>query len=104
MYAVFQTGGKQYRVGEGQTVKVEKLGVETGDTVDFEKVLLIQSDDGLKVGNPYIDGGKISAVVTENGRHKKINVLKFKRRKQYMKRMGHRQSFTELQITGISAG
>lgn len=104
MYAVFKSGGKQYRVGTGQTIKVEKLDVGPGDTVEFDKVLMIQSDEGLKVGTPFVVGGKVSATVKSNGRHKKIKILKFKRRKQYLKQMGHRQSFTELEITGIAAG
>lgn len=104
MYAVFQTGGKQYRVGPGQTIKVEKLEAESGQTVEFDKVLLIQSDQGLKVGTPFVKGGKVSATVKTSGRHKKIKVLKFKRRKQYMKTMGHRQHFTEVEITEIAAG
>ncbi len=104
MYAVFQTGGKQYRVGTGQTIKVEKLGVKSGDSIEFDKVLMVQSDQGVKVGAPFIEGGKVSATVKENGRHKKIKILKFKRRKHYMKNMGHRQHYTEVEITGIVAG
>ena len=104
MYAVFQTGGKQYRAGTGQTLKVEKLGVESGDTIEFDKVLMVQSDQGAKVGTPFIEGGKVSATVKANGRHKKINILKFKRRKHYMRHMGHRQYYTEVEITEIVAG
>lgn len=104
MYAVIKTGGKQYRVAQGETLKLEKLEAAPGQEVEFDKVLLIQSDDGLKVGKPYIEGGKVMATVESNGRHKKINILKFKRRKQYLKRMGHRQHYTEVKITGISAG
>ena len=104
MYAVIQTGGKQYRVEEGQTIKLEKLDAEEGADVDFGNVLLVKSDDGLKVGSPFLEGGKVTATVKSQGRHKKINIIKFKRRKQYMKHMGHRQNYTEVQITGISAG
>ncbi len=102
MYAVIQTGGKQYRVAEGDTLKVEKLEAAEGDKIEFDQVLMIQSDDGLKVGKPLVDGGKVSATVVSNGRHKKIHIVKFKRRKHYMRRTGHRQYFSEVQITGIS--
>ncbi len=104
MYAVIQTGGKQYRVKEGETLKVEKLEVEPGSEIDFDKVLLIQSDDGLAVGKPLLDGGKVTAKVLSQGRHKKVNIIKFRRRKHHMKKMGHRQYYTEVQISSISAG
>jgi large subunit ribosomal protein L21 len=103
MYAVIQTGGKQYRVEEGTTLKIEKLDLEEGGSVDFDKVLMVQSGDAVKVGQPYVDGSKVTATVKSQGRHKKIKVLKFKRRKHHMKQMGHRQYYTEVQITGISA-
>ncbi len=102
MYAVIQTGGKQYRVEEGVTLKIEKLEAGIGDNVDFDKVMMVHSDAGVKVGQPFVEGGKVSATVTSQGRHKKIRVLKFKRRKHHMKQMGHRQYYTEVQITGIS--
>ncbi|MGR9073737.1 MAG: 50S ribosomal protein L21 [Gammaproteobacteria bacterium] len=103
MYAVIQTGGKQYRVEEGATLKIEKLDVESGGSVEFDKVLMIQSDDGVKVGQPFVDGGRVTATVTSQGRHKKIKIIKFRRRKHHMKQMGHRQYYTEVRITGISA-
>ncbi|WP_024298868.1 50S ribosomal protein L21 [Methylomicrobium lacus] len=103
MYAVIQTGGKQYRVAEGTTLKIEKLELGTGDSVEFDKVLLIQSGDAVKVGAPFIEGGKVSATVLSQGRHKKIKIIKFRRRKHHMKQMGHRQYYTEVRITGISA-
>ena len=103
MYAVIQTGGKQYRVEEGTTLKIEKLELGTGESVEFDKVLMIQSDGAVKVGQPFVEGGKVTATITEQGRHKKIKVLKFKRRKHHMKQMGHRQYYTEVQVTGISA-
>ena len=103
MYAVIQTGGKQYRVEEGATLKIEKLDVQSGDSVEFDKVLMVQSDGDIKVGKPFLEGGKVTATVTSQGRHKKIKIIKFKRRKHHMKQMGHRQYFTEVQITGISA-
>ena len=103
MYAVIQTGGKQYRVEEGSVLKIEKLDVGSGENVEFDKVLLVQSDDAIKVGQPFVDGGKVTGKVTSQGRHKKIKIIKFKRRKHQMKQMGHRQYYTEVQITGISA-
>ena len=103
MHAVIQTGGKQYRVAEGTTLKIEKLELGAGDSVEFDKVLLIQSGDDIKIGQPYIDGGKVTATVVSQGRHKKVRIIKFRRRKHHMKKQGHRQYYTEIQITGISA-
>ena len=102
MYAVIQTGGKQYRVAEGDTLKVEKLEAAEGENIEFDRVLMIQSDGGLKVGKPLVDGGKVSATVVSNGRHKKVHIVKFKRRKHYMRRTGHRQYYSEVKITGIT--
>ena len=104
MYAVIQTGGKQYRVSEGDILRVEKLGAEEGAEMELDKVLMIADGDNVKVGAPYVEGGKVSATVKSHGRGKKVKIVKFRRRKQYLKRQGHRQSYTELQITGISAG
>ncbi|MEW7977810.1 MAG: 50S ribosomal protein L21 [Candidatus Sedimenticola endophacoides] len=104
MYAVIQTGGKQYRVSEGDTLKVEKLGAEAGASVDLDKVLMVADGEDIKIGTPYVDGGKVTATVKSHGRGKKVNIIKFRRRKHHMKRQGHRQSYTELEITGISAG
>jgi large subunit ribosomal protein L21 len=101
MYAVILTGGKQYRVKEGETLKVETLDADEGQQVEFDKVLLIQSDAGVKVGQPYLAGGKVTATIRSHGRHKKVNIIKFRRRKHHMKRQGHRQNYTEVQITGI---
>ena len=103
MYAVIQTGGKQYRVEQGTTLKIEKLELGAGDSVEFDKVLMIQSGDAVNVGTPFINGGKVTATVVSQGRHKKVKILKFRRRKHHMKHMGHRQYYTEIQITGISA-
>lgn len=103
MYAVFQSGGKQHRVSEGQTVKLEKIESETGASIDFDKVLLVADGDKVTVGQPYVDGAKISAEVVAHGRGKKVKIVKFKRRKHHMKQMGHRQWFTEVKITGINA-
>ncbi|KAF3976976.1 MAG: 50S ribosomal protein L21 [Methylococcales symbiont of Iophon sp. n. MRB-2018] len=103
MYAVIQTGGKQYRVEEGTTLKIEKLELGTGESIEFDKVLMVQSDAETKIGQPYVESGKVTAEVVSQGRHKKVKIIKFKRRKYHMKQMGHRQYYTEIQITGISA-
>jgi large subunit ribosomal protein L21 len=103
MYAVIVSGGKQYRVQEGQTVKLEKLQAELGSNVEFDRVLLVGAGDDIKVGAPVVDGARVTAEVVEHGRGKKVSILKFKRRKHHMKRQGHRQWFTEVKITGISA-
>ena len=103
MYAVIKTGGKQYRVAEGQTLRVEKLGVEEGGDVEFDQVLMVADGDDIKVGAPLVDGGKVTATVVANGRGDKVKIIKFRRRKHHRKQMGHRQSYTEVKITGISA-
>ena len=104
MYAVIMTGGKQYRVREGDTLRIEKLAPPAGKMVEFDRVLMVSDGDGLKVGNPYVEGGRVHATVNAHGRGAKINVVKFKRRKNYLRRMGHRQDFTEVRITAIAAG
>ncbi|ERP96456.1 50S ribosomal protein L21 [Marinobacter sp. ES-1] len=101
MYAVIVSGGKQHRVKEGETLKLEKLEVETGGSVEFDRVLLVASGDDVKVGAPVVEGAKVTAEVVSHGRHDKINIIKFRRRKHHMKRQGHRQWFTEVKITGI---
>ncbi len=103
MYAVIKTGGKQYRVAEGDTLRVEKLGVEEGGDVEFDQVLMVADGDKVTVGAPLVDGGKVTATVVSNGRGKKVKIIKFRRRKHHRKQMGHRQSYTEVKITGISA-
>ncbi|MDN3521505.1 50S ribosomal protein L21 [Halomonas ramblicola] len=103
MYAVIKSGGKQYRVEEGQTLKLEKIEVPTGESVDFDQVLLVAEGDDVKVGAPLVDGAKVSAEVVSHGRGEKVRIIKFRRRKHHMKRQGHRQWFTEVKITGISA-
>ena len=103
MYAVIQTGGKQYRVSEGMTLKVEKINAEEGSSVDLEKVLMVANGDNVQVGTPYLDG-KVTATVKSHGKGKKVHIVKFKRRKHHLKRQGHRQQYTELEITGINAG
>jgi large subunit ribosomal protein L21 len=103
MYAVIQTGGKQYRVEEGTTLKIEKLELGTGDSIEFDKVLMVNAADAVKIGQPFLAGGKVTATVLSQGRHDKIRIIKFRRRKHHMKQMGHRQYYTEVRITGISA-
>ena len=103
MFAVFQSGGKQHRVAEGDVVKLELLDAEPGQEVVFDKVLMVANGDDVNVGAPYVDGGQVKAEVVRNERDKKVRIIKFKRRKDYLKRQGHRQWFTEVKITGISA-
>jgi len=102
MYAVIKTGGKQYRVSEGDTLRVETLDASEGDSVDFDQVLMVGEGADVKIGAPLLEGGKVTATVKAHGRAKKIEIIKFRRRKHHMKRMGHRQNFTEVEITGIS--
>ncbi|MCB2261752.1 MAG: 50S ribosomal protein L21 [Candidatus Thiosymbion ectosymbiont of Robbea hypermnestra] len=104
MYAVIQTGGKQYRVAEGDRLKVEKLVADTGANIELDKVLMVADGADVKVGKPYLDGGKVTAVVESHGRGKKVKIIKFRRRKHHLRRQGHRQWFTELKVTGIQAG
>ncbi|QGM22134.1 50S ribosomal protein L21 [Spiribacter sp. 2438] len=104
MYAVIKSGGKQYRVAEGDVLRVEKLNAETGDTVSFDEVLLVADGDDIRVGTPRVDGGRVSAEVVDQARARKIEVVKFKRRKDYERHYGHRQHYTEVRITGIQAG
>lgn len=102
MYAVIKTGGKQFKVSEGDLLKVEKLNLEAGDTVTFEEVLLINDDSGnLKVGSPIVQNAKVMAEVIEQGKEKKIIVYKYKKRKNYRKKQGHRQPYTKVKITKI---
>ncbi|WP_295887196.1 50S ribosomal protein L21 [uncultured Thiohalocapsa sp.] len=102
MYAVIETGGKQYRVAEGDKLRVEKLEAEAGASVDLDRVLMIAVGGTVKVGKPFIEGGKVTAEVARHGQGDKVKIIKFRRRKHHMKRQGHRQWFTELKITGIT--
>ncbi|ELR64635.1 LSU ribosomal protein L21p [Photobacterium marinum] len=103
MYAVFQSGGKQHRVSEGQTIRLEKLDAETGASVEFDSVLLVANGEEVTVGAPFVSGGKVTAEVVAHGRGDKVKIVKFRRRKHSRKQQGHRQWFTEVKITGISA-
>lgn len=102
MYAVIKTGGKQYRVEEGQVIRVETLRAEAGESVDFSEVLMVANGDDIKIGAPVVEGAKVSGKVLEHGRHKKIEIIKFKRRKHHMKRQGHRQNYTAVRIESIA--
>lgn len=104
MYAVFKTGGKQYRVQEGDTLRIERISADAGASVEFDSVLMVADGGEVKIGTPYLGGGKVTATVKGHGRGDKVEVIKFKRRKHHDKRIGHRQNFTELEITGINAG
>ena len=103
MHAVIVSGGKQYRVKEGQSIKLEKLVLEVGDSVEFHKILMISDGINSTIGTPFVTGAAVEAAVLSHGRADKIKIIKFKRRKHHMKRMGHRQCYTEVKITGIRA-
>jgi large subunit ribosomal protein L21 len=103
MFAVFQSGGKQHRVSEGDVVKLELLTAEPGEEVIFDKVLLVANGDDVSVGAPFVESGKVTGEVVRSDRAKKVKIIKFKRRKDFLRRQGHRQWFTEVKITGISA-
>ena len=102
MYAVIKTGGKQYRVAEGQSLKVETLADEEDNKqICFEEILLVSDGSEVRVGAPFVSNAKVVAEIIDSGRYKKVNVLKFKRRKHHMKQMGHRQNYTEVKIKSI---
>ena len=102
MYAVIKTGGKQYRIQVGEKLKVEQLDVENGSALVIDQVLMVADGDKVSVGTPLDSGAKVSATVLGQGRHDKIRIFKMRRRKHYQKHQGHRQNYTEIQITGIS--
>jgi large subunit ribosomal protein L21 len=104
MYAVIQSGGKQYRVSEGDKLRVEKLAADAGTDIELDQVLMVGDGDDVRVGRPFVEGGRVTATVEGHGRGKKVMIVKFRRRKPYMKRQGHRQWYTELKITGINPG
>lgn len=101
MYAVIETGGKQYRVQEGDTLYVEKLDAEVGETINFDKVLILSKDGELQAGKPFVDGVKVEGSVLDQGKAKKIIVFKYKAKKNYRKKTGHRQPFTKVKIEKI---
>ncbi len=104
MYAVIRTGGKQYRVEEGDVVKIEKIEGERGSDLTFDDVLLVGTDDETHVGTPTVAGASVSGTIVEQDRDKKIIVFKFRRRKNYIRKQGHRQAYTRVRINGIAAG
>ncbi len=103
MHAVIKTGGKQYRVKEGDVLRVEKLGLDQGAKVKLDEILMLSDGENITVGTPFIKGAKVTAEVMSNGRAKKVKIIKFRRRKHSMTQMGHRQSYTEIKIKSIKA-
>lgn len=101
MYVVIETGGKQYRVQEGDVITIEKLNVEAGDAIAFDKVLVLADDKDLKVGAPYVAGAAVHGEVVENGKAKKVIIYKYKAKKDYRKKQGHRQPYTMVKITSL---
>lgn len=104
MYAVIATGGKQYRVSKGDVLRIEKLDAEPGSTVEFAEVLMVGEGSDVKIGKPHLQGGKVLATVERHGKGAKVSIVKFRRRKHYMRQKGHRQMYTEVKVTDISAG
>ena len=103
MYAIIVTGGKQYRVMTGETLRVEKLDVEAGSAVELDNVLMLGDGENITIGTPNIAGALVKATVKSHGRLDKIRIVKFRRRKHHRKQMGHRQHYSEIEITGITA-
>ena len=103
MYAIIKTGGKQYKVAEGDTIYVEKLEAAVDDTVTFDQVLTVVTDGGVKVGKPLVDGAKVTGKVLQQGKEKKILVFKYKAKSNYRRRQGHRQPYTKVSIEKIEA-
>lgn len=107
MYAVIESGGKQHRVQQGESLRLEKIEAAAGDTIEFDRVLMLGGDrlggETLRIGAPLVAGAKVTAQVVDHGRHPKLRIVKFNRRKHYRKETGHRQWYTEVRITGISA-
>lgn len=102
MYAVIETGGKQYRVQEGDQLFIEKLDVESGESVKFDKVLLVSNNGEVKIGKPYVDGANVQAKIEKHGKGKKVIVFKYKPKKDYRKKQGHRQPYTKVVIEKIN--
>ena len=101
MYAVIANGGKQYKVAEGQILKLEQINKDSGETIEFNEILLVADGDNITLGAPFVQNALVKAEIVEHGRNKKINIIKFRRRKHSMKRQGHRQNFTAVKIVGI---
>ena len=103
MYAVIESGGKQHKVSEGEILRVEKIEAEIGAEIKLDKVMLVQTDDKTMIGSPYVDNASVTAEVVEQGKSKKIIVFKYKRKKNYQRKKGHRQQYTALKIKAIAA-
>lgn len=103
MYAIIKTGGKQYRVEEGQIIKIEKLAAEVGSSVEFDQIMLFSDDQGLKIGQPVVEGAKVVGKIIDQSKHKKIIVFKYKAKKRYRKKTGHRQPYTSVLVEKIEA-
>lgn len=103
MYAVIKTGGKQYRVEVGNKLKIEQIVAEAGSDLVIDQVLMVSEGENTSIGKPFLDSAKVSATVVGHGRHDKVRIFKMRRRKHYQRHQGHRQNYTEIQITGISA-
>jgi large subunit ribosomal protein L21 len=104
MYAVIATGGKQYRVEKGSVVRIEKLTADLGATVNFDQVLLVGTGESVKVGAPLVSGASVAATIERHGKGDKVSIVKFRRRKHYLRMKNHRQKFTEIKVIGIHAG
>jgi large subunit ribosomal protein L21 len=102
MFAVFKSGGKQHRVSEGELVRLEKIEAEPGASIEFDEVLLVADGDNVTVGAPFVSGGKVTAEIVGHDRGDKVRIIKFRRRKHYLRRAGHRQWYTDVRITGIT--
>lgn len=102
MYAILANGGKQYKVAEGDIVKLEKISAEIGQAVDFKEIIMLSSGEDQTIGKPFVEGASVTVEVVDQARAKKVNILKFKRRKHHMKRMGHRQDYTAVKVTAIT--
>ena len=103
MYAVIKTGGKQYRVSAGQTLKIETVAGDVGSEIVLDKVLMVADGEKLNMGKPLVTGASVQATIVSHGRHDKVKIFKMRRRKHYQKHQGHRQNYTEIRIDGISA-
>ena len=101
MYAIIRTGGKQYRVAKDDVIEVEKLPVQAGEDIAFEEVLAVNDDEGFKIGTPVVEGASVKAEVVENGKSDKVIIYKYKSKKDYRKKQGHRQPYTKVKITDI---
>ena len=102
MYAVIKTGGKQYKVAAGEKIKIEQIAADVGQEIVIDQVLAVGSGEGLKVGTPLVAGASVKATIVAHGKHDKVRIFKMRRRKHYQKRQGHRQTFTEIEISAVN--